>query len=84
MTVRRCELHIDELILEGVRPSDASRVGAALEHELERLVRERGAPDPRVAAAAGAVPVEMSLRPGETPGALGTRLAGAIYGRLTP
>jgi hypothetical protein len=26
----------------------------------------------------------MSLRPGETPGALGTRLAGAIYRRLTP
>jgi hypothetical protein len=83
MTVRRCELHVDELVLEGVRPADARRVGAALERELERLVRERGAPDPRIAAAADATPVELSPRRGEAPRALGTRLAGAIYGRLT-
>jgi hypothetical protein len=84
MTVRRCELHVDELVLEGMRPADARRVGAALERELARLVRERGAPDPRVAATAGAAPVEMPLRRGEAPGPLGARLAGAIYGRLTP
>jgi len=84
MTARRVEVRIDELVLEGVRPSDAPRVGAAFERELERLVRERGAPDPRVTAAAGAAPVELSLRRGEVPGALGIRLAGAIYRRLTP
>jgi hypothetical protein len=84
MTVRRTELCIDELVLEGVRRADAHRVGAALERELARLMRERGAPAPRAAATAGAAPAEVQLRNGEPPGALGTRLAGAIFGRLAP
>ena len=81
MNMRRTEIEIGHLVLEGVRPADARVVGEALERELTRLVRERGAPGAR-AAEAGDVPVSIDTRAGESPTALGARLAGAIYGRL--
>jgi hypothetical protein len=81
MIARRTELAIEHLVLEGVRPCDAHAVGEALGRELARLVRERGAPDGR-AAAAGDVPVAIDARDGESPSALGARLASAVYGRL--
>jgi hypothetical protein len=81
MTPRRTELAIEELVLEGVRPADAPVVGAALERELARLVRERGLPH---GVAGASVPASIEARSGESPVALGTRLAGAIYGRLAP
>jgi len=84
MTVRRTELAIEHLTLEGVRPADAQLVREALERELGRLVRERGAPDGRAAAAAEEVPVSIDVRVSESPAVLGARLAGAIYGRLRP
>ncbi len=83
MSVRRTELTIEHLVLEGVRPADAQMVGEALERELTRLVRDRGSPDAR-AAAAGDVPASIDARAGESPAALGARLAEAIYGRLKP
>lgn len=81
MTVRRTELRVDELVLEGVRPAEADRVGAALERELARLLRERGAPE-RATTVEMAVPTEIERRPTDTAAMLGARLAGAIYGRL--
>jgi hypothetical protein len=81
MNMRRTEIEIGHLVLEGVRPADARVVGEALERELTRLVRERGAPGAQTAAA-GDVPVSIDARAGESPAALGVRLAGAIYGRL--
>ena len=81
MNMRRTELEIGHLVLEGVRPADARVIGEALERELTRLVRERGAPGAG-AAAAGDVPVSIDARAGEPPAALGARLANAIYGRL--
>jgi hypothetical protein len=83
MTVRRTELAIEHLVLEGVRPADAHVVGAALERELARLVREGGVPEARAAVAAD-VPASIDARAGESPAALGARLADAIYGRLAP
>jgi hypothetical protein len=83
MSVRHTELEIEHLVLEGVRPADAQVIGEALEQELTRLVRERGAPGTRTAAA-GDTPVSIDARAGESPAALGARLAGAIYGRLSP
>ena len=44
MTMRRTELEIEQLVLEGVRQSDARVIGEAIERELTRLVSERGAP----------------------------------------
>jgi hypothetical protein len=81
MNVRRTELEIEHLVLEGVRPADAGVVGEALERELSRLVRERGAPGARTATAED-VPVSIDARMDEPPAALGARLAAAIYGRL--
>jgi hypothetical protein len=81
MTARRVEVRIDDLVLEGVRPNEAGDVGAAIERELARPVRERGAPE-RAVAVEIAQPAEIERRPGEAPAALGMRLAGAIYGRL--
>lgn len=81
MTVRRVELRIGDLVLEGVPPAEAREVGDALERELGRIVRERGAPE-RASAVEVAAPTEVERRPGEAPAALGSRLAGAIYGRL--
>jgi hypothetical protein len=83
MSVRRTELAIEHLVLEGVRPADAHVVGEALERELARLVRERGAPGPRAGAAVD-VPVSIDAWAGESPAAFGARLADAIYGRLGP
>jgi len=77
----RAEVAIETLVLEGVRPSEAALVGAALERELARLVREGGVPD---GIANTPAPAEVDLRPGEPPAALGERLADAIYGRLAP
>jgi hypothetical protein len=81
MNMRRTEIEIEHLVLEGVRPADARVIGAALERELARLVRERGAPGEWIVAS-GDVPVSIDTRAGESPAALGARLAGAIYGRL--
>jgi hypothetical protein len=81
MRARRTELAIDELVLEGVRPADAPFVGAALERELARLVGERGLP---AGVGETSVPAHIEARSGESPAALGARLAGAIYGRLAP
>jgi hypothetical protein len=81
MSARRIELRIGELVLEGVAPAEAGAVGAALEHELARLVGEHGAPS-RPAAIDEAPAAEIERRPGEPPAALGARVAGAIYGRL--
>lgn len=81
MSARRTELAIEQLVLEGMRPADARSVGDALERELGRLIRERGAPDARPPMAE-AVPVSIDTRAGESPAALGARLADAIYGRL--
>ncbi len=81
MSVRRTEVAVEHLVLEGVRPAEARLVGETLERELGRLVRERGAPDAQ-AAEAGDVPVSIDVRAGESPAAVGARLADAIYGRL--
>ena len=40
MTPDRIELHIEELVFEGVAPRDAYRLGAVVERELTRLLAE--------------------------------------------
>jgi hypothetical protein len=83
VTVRRTELAIEHLVLEGARQADARVVGEALERELARLVHVRGAPDAR-AASVGDVLISIDAQADESPAALGARLAHAIYGRLQP
>jgi len=78
------ELHIEELILEGVAPRHRGRIGRAVRLELTRLLAEEGAPpllrrEGRIARLDGS-----SIAParGETPEATGNKLARAVYGGL--
>jgi hypothetical protein len=81
----RIDLRIDELILHGVAASDRHRVADAIEHELARLIAERGVPGglaPRAddARAPAALAVPRSGRSDD----LGRGVAGAIYRALAP
>ena len=75
-------IHIDELVLHGVPPSDRARVAAQLRGELARLVAERGVPaawqqgGSTARLDAGAI----SAAPGDA--GLGTRVAGAVFRSL--
>lgn len=75
-------LHIDELVLHGFDPSDRHRIGDAVQHELVRLLAERGlrhtSPFERPVLSAGNVSLQR-----DTPArAVGTRVARALYGVL--
>ena len=76
------ELQIDKLILTGFPACDRSRIGAAVERELERLLSEEGLP-----AALGQGGEGQSLdgssfdvRPNARPEAIGVQVARSIYG----
>lgn len=78
-------LHVDRIVLDGldVAPGDAPRIRAAVERELARLFagtpteRFTGGATPRLSA-----PGIASVR-GETPEALGGRIAAAVHGGLS-
>jgi len=78
------DLHIEELVLEGFRPSDRHRIGAAVERELGRLLAERGVPAalttnadvPRLEGRSFTAPA------GARPEAVGRQIAGAVYGGM--
>lgn len=42
MTPKNIELHIEGLVLHGFAPGDRYRIGEAVEHELTRLLADRG------------------------------------------
>lgn len=72
---------IGHLVLHGVAPADAARLGASLERELQRLLETRGLPSGLARGAsldAGEVRVPAGAGPEET----GRAAAGAIYRRL--
>jgi hypothetical protein len=81
---RPVSVHIERLVLHGVRPADRHGVSEALAAELSRLLAQQGAP----AHLAGPGAFErMSPRPirlpaGSSPRRLGQRLAAALYGAL--
>lgn len=78
------ELHIDELVLEGVTPGDGHRVAEALAHELARLTAE-GSP---LAAGTRSRTVDrldagtLPSGPPAAPGALGAQIALAVHQSL--
>jgi hypothetical protein len=82
----RIDLRIDELILHGVAARDRHRVADAIEHELARLIAERGVPGglapsaPRDDARTAALAMPRSGRSDD----LGRGVAQAIYRALTP
>jgi hypothetical protein len=79
------ELHIEDLVLEGFQPGDRRRIGYALVAELERLLGDRGVPesigrDLEIEVADGG---ELDLAPGSKADAIGSQVAGAVYGGLS-
>lgn len=82
----KVQLHIERLVIEGVSPGQARRIGASLERELSRLIAEGGLPQ----SWGGAAPLENQEIPrldagflekpaGEPPQGLGSRLAHQLY-----
>jgi hypothetical protein len=77
-------LRIDEVVLEGVPPSDWRRIEDTLRRELERLIGEQGLPEgAELSAEIDAVDAgEVELRPGMLPDEIGRRLAHSLYEEL--
>jgi hypothetical protein len=78
---RSLELHIDQLVLHGFAAVDRSRIGAAVERELGRLLAQTdlrsaiGQWTDRERIDGGA----FTAAPGEGADAIGTRIAQAVY-----
>lgn len=78
--MRRIDLDVERLVVEGASPAEARRIGAAVEAELTRLLAERGLPPGLEgggeigALDAGPVP----RAPGDSARAVGGRVAGAV------
>lgn len=81
---RAIEIRIDQLVLEGYSPADRLRIGAAVERELARMVREGGlgaglmAGGGRAAIDAGS----FTRAPQATPAAVGADVARSVYAGL--
>lgn len=77
-------LHIEEVVLHGFDPRGRYAVADAVQHELTRLLTERGVP-PSLGEARGAERLDAgSFHPARDtrPQALGAQLARAVYGGL--
>ncbi|HUJ42089.1 MAG TPA: hypothetical protein VLW52_00655 [Opitutaceae bacterium] len=78
------EVHIAELVLHGFSPGDRAAIGEAVERELARLFAGQPVP-PGLARNRTRDNVDggsFLLARGAKPGAIGTHIAGAIYGGL--
>ena len=81
---RRIDLHIEELVLEGVAPHDRFRVVAALRSELARRVLDGGLPGNLTRLSGGDLVGSPPLRlsPQQGPAAVGRAVAGGVYRAL--
>ena len=78
------ELEIDELVLHGIAAADRVAVGEAVQHELTRLLTERGVP-PSLEQAGNASVLHgdaIHLRGAAQPQTFGQQVAAAIYRSL--
>lgn len=76
MSRENITLSIDDLVLEGIDPRDRVLFASAFSRELERLIADGGLPEPLTQ---GIKPSALTAIPGETAGAMGTRVARSIY-----
>ena len=81
MTSENLELHIEELILHGFMGIDQACIGAMVEHELTRLLAEKGLPRSlttrrEIAYLNGGI---FEMAPSTKPEIVGTQVAQAIY-----
>ena len=83
MKRQNIELHIEELALHGFSPGDGNRIARAVEHELARLITERGVPHD---AAGGEIAKldggSFQRGQGSVPETTGVQIARAVYGRM--
>ena len=77
----KVELHIDELILEGVPGYQREQVAAAIQQALTALVAEHGLP-PDWQPGASLAALTQQIQFGSRPEAIGQQVALAILGRM--
>jgi hypothetical protein len=81
----RIELHIEELVLQGLPSRDRDRIGTAVESALARLLEEHGLP-PALARGESAAEIsagDIDIQPGATPEAIGEQIARVLYEELS-
>lgn len=81
----RIELHIEELVLEGLPARDRERIGAAVESALARLLETEGLP-PRLALGESTAEIsagDIEFQPGATPESIGAQIARVLYEELS-
>ncbi|NOR41697.1 MAG: hypothetical protein GQ572_00050 [Gammaproteobacteria bacterium] len=82
--VRRIELNIEELVLHGFSPGDRYGIGEAVEHELTRLLGDRGVPQSLVQGGeiANMDGGAFEVAQGSRAQVVGAQVAKAVYGGL--
>ena len=75
------ELHINELILEGVPGYQREQIAAAIEAALTELVAEHGVP-PELQKGGGLGSLTEQITSGSRPEVIGQQVAQAILGRM--
>ena len=78
----KVELHIDELVLEGVPGYQRQQIAGAIEQALTRLVAEQGLP-PGWQDGLSLPALTEQIRPGSRPEAIGQQVARAILGGMS-
>ncbi|HVK65609.1 MAG TPA: hypothetical protein VM694_14095 [Polyangium sp.] len=81
LSPRRIEIHIEELVLDGVAPDQRRAVGEALQRELEGLVARHGV-EALLSRPAGAMPqspLPVTMAQGARPEQLGAQVARAVH-----
>jgi hypothetical protein len=84
MKPKNIELHIEELVLEGLEGSDHRIIGEAVERELSRLFAEQGVPPSlenggKIDNLDGGA---FEMTPGSRAEVVGSRVARTVYGGL--
>ena len=84
MKPKNIELSIEKLVLEGFATEDGERIRAGVEHELSRLLIERGMPESYVqkhdmAQVNGG---RIDIAQGSDVSSMGKQIARAIYGAI--
>ncbi len=84
MKPKNIELHIEELVLHGFSPGDRHHIGEAMEHELARMLADRGVPESlaqggEIASVDGGA---FEVAPGSRAEVVGAQVAKAVYGGL--
>jgi hypothetical protein len=77
----KVELHIDELVLEGLPNSQREQVSAAIEAALAALVSEHGVP-PAWGQGGNIAALTQQVQPGSRPEVIGRQVAQAILGSM--